>query len=378
MDAEQTLEKSTETAGVFDTPPVIEITKSDGSTHQPTGETHVDHPHETTPPVKDTAEPKADEADDFVKYMKGEDKAKPIEPAEVKPIEPEVAKPGRPTGSTRDYSGLSEEETSWFKNMDRKAYDALRPKYNEYKELAAKKVEMEKALTEASKPRETRNLYDHEHAYTLTPQYNELSQAVQTLNFEAEYWGKQLSAIRKGEDWKPLMHDEKGQYVEGKPKPSNAESESFILKKFTEATQYSTQYRQQLDNFASQFSSRRSELVNGIRSYEDKYFPFFKDEKNPHQASLNQIRDAIPPEFRDHPLAGMLVKAMGTVRILNQNNQELTKTLSSRQVAAADKAKAGPTLGTINNGGAAPSKISAAVEEMPDDKFFDFMKSGNK
>ena len=348
MDAEQTQTENIE-SGVFDTPPTIETPVAS----VPEVETEV---------VKiDTA---SNDDDDFIKYMNGE-KDSP------KKVEEEVAQvlPDKKFPTNRDYSGLQPDEVKIFKSMGNEAYAMLRPKYDDFKKVEARRTELD-AREVALKGMEPKGVFDHEQAYTLSPQFAAKSQTVQQFAFEGDYWGKQFALIERGEDWKPLVIDNSGRFSEGEPKAATPEAKQHVLRNMTLATQYHTAAAQELKQVTDGYSERRNALGDGIRSYEKKFFPFFEDPNSPHHSSIKQILQAIPEEFRDHPMSSMLAKAMTTVKILNANNQELQKSLNSKQITASDKAKAGPSMSVVNN--SAPSKPAQQAPSDPD-KFMKWM-----
>ena len=290
---------------------------------------------------------------------------KPAEnPADETLTEPtkEPAKaPEVPKAPSRDYTGLNEREVALFKRMSNEAYAELRPIYDNNKKLAEREAAL-KAREEAVMKATPRGVYDHEQAYTLTPQYAELSHATNTMAFEREYWAKQLAAVEEGADWKPLIKNAQGQYFEGKPEKATAQAKAELLQKLTIATQYHTHYTNQLAQVQQNHALHRQQLLNGMATYETKFFPFFAgDAGKKYESELQNIRAAVPEEFRDHPMAGIAAKALLTVKLLNENNQKLTAALQAQKAAADTIKKAGPTLSTTSVTAAAPAKSPQAA-----------------
>ena len=191
-------------------------------------------------------------------------------------------------------------------------------------------------------------MFDHEQAYTLAPQFNQLASTVQKLEFERSYWSKQFEAVEHGEDYKPLMIDKEGRYVEGKPQRATPAAKAEIMNNMTLATQLHSQQQQQLQAVQQSFTNRRAELVRGIQTYEKNLFGFLDAPDNPYKPVIQEVMKAIPEEFRDHPLASWVAKSMATIKAQADLNAKLTKAAAAKQVSAADARKAGPTLTRTN------------------------------
>lgn len=368
MDAQTTTEV---TQAELDAPISIELPEMPAAT--PVAETPEPAVEPAATPVAAAAAEKS-EFDLTIDFIEGKTDKVPaaVKPAEVKqPVkveeEPVVAQPppiAAKQGSTRNYEGLTEDEKKMFQNMSAQAYTKLRPIYDRHRSIEEREaalVKQEEALRNAL----PKGVFDTEAAFTLTEQYRNASDTVQQLNFEADYWAKQLERIESGEEWEPLMQDKDGKYFAGKARRADIASKTEVLKKMTLATQYGAQAQGQLNALQQSFNTRRSTLVQGIKDYEKKFFPFFEGNDNPHKSALDALLTAIPEEFRDHPLAGGYAKAMLTVKLLNANIQQLTKQQQVVKAAAADVKKAGPSMAAVNNAGAkAGGKQVVTVENV--------------
>jgi hypothetical protein len=391
MDAETNTTTNTEQTGqpeksIFDTPPEIQapdpVPESQAQEQTPAQETT---PAATETKTENTVKvvPEDVDGDALEKFLKGESDVDPTKAGEKKPAAPEAKTTTQTTEAqpapvvnkpvARDYTGLTDDEVKIFKGMSNDAYKALFPKYQAFKEVEAKRKELEEREVKI-KTAEPKSVYDHERAYELAPAFQEKARVVQVMDFETNYWKEQYAKCEAGEDWQPLETDAQGNYVAGKAQPANPQAKSHLLSKLTLATQYGAQARQELQQVALHYSSRRQELAQGIKSYEKKYFPYFEDLASPHQATIKQVLNAIPEEFRDHPLSPFLAKAMTCIQILNNNNQALSKQIKSASTAKADAKKAGPNLGSINSGNAAGTKGSADVENMTVEQLEKYMK----
>ena len=338
--------------GVMNTPIVIEPV---GDAPDPT--------EVATPPVAPVATPAAAEKSFEAKlsdYMHGLTDVDPTEAApkpeaaaaqdpepDVAPV-PAPAPVARPTQPrARDFAGLSQDEVAIFQKMSNAAYDKLRPVYDAHKKIVERETQL-KAREDSVTNALPKGVFDHEQAYTLAPQFNQLASTVQKLEFERGYWATQFAAIEVGEDYKPLMIDAKGNYVEGKPQRATPAAKAEVMNNMTLATQLHSQHQQQLQQVQQSFTNRRAELVRGIQGHEKTLFGFLEAADNPYKTVVQEVLNAIPEEFRDHPLASWVAKSMATIKAQADLNAKLTKQVSARQDAQADTRKAGPTMTRTN------------------------------
>jgi len=363
--------------GVMETPitidPVVPATEPQG---EPTPAVSEPAPTTTsaTPatPVTKTYEEK------LLDYMHGRSDEDPdLDATTAKPEEPEPAKAPaqqtvvKPAAQTqpqtpapklvKDYTGLTPDETHMFKNMSNEAYAKIRPIFDQHKKITEREAQLKQREESVAKAL-PKGIFDHEAAYTLSPQYNQLSSTVQKLDFERSYWAKQFAAVEKGEDYKPLLIDANGRYVEGKPVKASADAKAEIMNNMTLATQLHTQHNQQLQSVQQSFAQRRSELVSGIKAYENKLFGFLETPDNPYKPVVQEVLQAIPEEFRDHPLAPLLAKAMATIRAQSDVNTKLAKQTALKQTAASDARRAGPTMTRTNAAVSGTRPVSAETD----------------
>lgn len=356
----QSIETPVVSTGVMDTPIVIEPAAVASEAPQA-----VDEPAVAVPAATPTAAPEKSFEEKLSDYMHGRSDVDPTETAAPKAkatvseeaaVDPEpepapvpVAKPvvTQSQPKARDFTGLTQDEVAIFQKMSNAAYDKLRPVYDSHKKIAEREAQL-KAREESVSNALPKGVFDHEQAYTLAPQFNQLASTVQKLEFERGYWAKQFASVENGEDYKPLMIDKEGRYVEGKPQRATPEAKAEIMNNMTLATQLHSQHQQQLQQVQQTFTNRRAELVRGIQTYEKNLFGFLDAPDNPYKPVIKEVMAAIPEEFRDHPLASWVAKSMATIKAQADLNAKLTKAAASRQVSQADARKAGPTLTRTN------------------------------
>ena len=359
---------------------------------EPTAEPQAQPAPTQTEPAKPAAPAESFE-DKLNKYMLGEsdedptaDKTKAVAASDSKkdavtttepeaPVaEPVVTQP-KPIAApaARDYAGLSQDEVKVFKGMSNEAYTRLRPIYDQHKKI----IEREKEIEQREQTLKTalpKGVFDQDDAYTLAPSYREASQAAQIMKFESDYWAEQLAAVEKGEDWFPLMRNPKtGEYFRGDKKESTPQAKAQILQLMSRAAHQQALAEQQLADVQSNFRVRREALVSGIKSYEKKFFPHFEDQNHKYYPVVKETLAAIPEEFRDHPLAPMLAKAVGTIKALSDNINSLAQAQQTATLAAQNRAKAGPTLSRTNAAATKPAAAAPDPSKMSPEELTKFM-----
>lgn len=291
---------------------------------------------------------------------KPEDKVEGEDPKAQKPDPAAPKTPVQQQPHARDYTGLNEDEQRLFKNMSAESYKRMRPIYDQHKKIAEREAqiaEREKQINQAL----PKGVFDVEDAYILSPQFRAAHTAAEGFKYEADYWSKQLEAIESGEKWKPLMLDPKtNEFYEGKPQDATPQAKAAVMRNLAQATQQYTIHQQRVAEVQGSFQARRSALVNGVRSYEKQFFPFFEGDNNPHKPAIQSLLNAIPEEFRDHPLASGYAKAMHTIKLLHENNTKLQAAVNMKAKAGEDTRRAGPTMSRVNN--SAPTKPSGGGE----------------
>lgn len=326
---------------------------------------------ETPAPTKTDAPKDDSSGDPHLDFMLGKIGHKELE-AKLKEAEngkkadeddgkvPEQQPASKTQPHARDYTGLNEDEQRLFKNMSAESYKRMRPIYDQHKKIAEREaqiVEREKQINQAL----PKGVFDVEDAYILSPQFRAAHTAAEGFKYEADYWSKQLEAIESGERWKPLMLDPKtNEFYEGKPQDATPQAKAAVMRNLAQATQQYTVHQQRVAEVQSSFQARRSALVNGVRSYEKQFFPFFEGDNNPHKPAIQSLLNAIPEEFRDHPLASGYAKAMHTIKLLHENNTKLQAAVNMKAKAGEDTRRAGPTMSRVNN--SAPTKPSGGGE----------------
>lgn len=196
------------------------------------------------PTPSPTPEPPAGEEDlvgeipeGLLDELEEEEAPAPPAPTPVPPKPGETSTPAAPVG--RNLDGIPANLHRHFRNMDNKAYSALKPLVAQFyanKERFDKLEEENRALTST-------RFFDHEEGYTLNPEFRSAAQNVQSLEAEGNFWTEQLSNIRQEQNWQqPQVNPQTGEitYVETQPSPH---AEAFVISKIAQAQQMGAEAR---------------------------------------------------------------------------------------------------------------------------------------
>jgi len=278
--------------------------------------------------------------------------------AEVKPTGADKATPAPsvvPNGA-RVFDGLNEEESVMFKQMSNTAYAKLYPAYIEAKkqkdEFALKEAAFNTQLSEAQKAR----FYDHENAYVLDPDIQQLSKDVRTIEDLEDHFEKQLMNIEQGKPWQNVVTNDKGEL------------------QMTQALQPSIQDKvnimRHLQGLAAQKQFKGAEVSQRINSFKNEFFSISEKITSLDNKIFGPIAKAIDPQadafikanfpkaVQNKPEIRALAKS---VIVVDQLLKEVARLRSqpSAQPNAAALASGSPREGQFVTSGATPSNPAA-------------------
>ena len=267
------------------------------------------------PEVLDTAAPKDEKANDDSDSGDGDidtDATEEVssdvvkdEPAPVtneqqpikKKLPGEIVKP-----NTRDYTGFSEEEVKYLKQMSNQSF-----------EFATKALKQNKELQQQA----SSIYHQHPNAYVLDPAYQKLQEDTHYAETEARIWQEQLMEIKQAKQWKPLQgFDKQGNPVYGPAQPPSDLAEETVRQNMTYAAQLSQQAKGQQQMFQQQHMSRIQQDVAAMNQVQAEKFSWVADPKLTETVinipglgdrSIKQIKSEfssiLPTYQRNHPLA---------------------------------------------------------------------------
>lgn len=263
---------------------------------KPEGETEVVEAKEKAPAIREEKKEEPEEKQEekkpsFLKppVEKKEEKQK----AEVKQVVPKEKQ-------ARDLTGFSEEEASHLRQMSNAAF-----------EFTAKLIKEKKEL-EKSKDN---TFLQHPDAYTLSPQYKELSSKTTLAQREGEYWTACLEQLEQGNP----IRDLNGWNADGTPvlgteyKPTTRLVEQVRLA-MSNAYNIAQQSAKELQAYPQQFKTNIQKDLGTIQEERAKRFAWVADPKfldytldmgDGNEVPIKEIRknfiDWFPPYLQSNP-----------------------------------------------------------------------------
>jgi len=227
------------------------------------------------------------------------------------------------------------------------------------------RVELKSQLDAAKK--EVRNglpnsWYEHEQAYTLMPEYQNVVQKINALSQYEQHYREQLISIKEREKWTDLVVGADGKLSQTIRDPDSV-SEVEVLQKINAFNTAITAQQQAAGQIVNRFQSQVRTLQDDIRQDEDKYFPqyskdFEKNENGKYAMALLSGRG-----LQHNILAPFVSKLYATfIDVLTELDSY--KTADNKKTAIA-KVDNGPTGDEINKGGRSDKILN------PDDIPFD-------
>lgn len=309
--------------------------------------------------------------------------AAPVEKKEQKVEEPKVetvsaAEPAVPetqpgmitipkkNGKEFDYSGFSEKEVTFLKQMSNQAKEYVAGLIKENKQNAG--------LKDGS-------FLQHPNAYILAPEFVKFNQDEVFAQREFAFWQSQLAKINAGEEWTPLRgFDQNGNPVtEAARNPTTLDAEQ-VRMNLNQVNTFIQQNRQQMQQFASNYQQRVQTDLQNINAERSRRFawvanPQLMQEKIQIEGvGEKTIKDAqtdfvnlFPPYLRNTP--GVQIAADMWIGILIYG-QQLKEAQAQKQVSEIKREelkRAEPT----SNARPAPAKTAVngvsefSLEGMP-------------
>lgn len=248
------------------------------------------------------------------------DVLKDTKPAEVTPApSKEAVPPGK-----RDLSGLSAEEAPLFQQMSNEAYKRLYPAYLESKALKEQLSTKEKEFEEKLSKAEQKRFYDHEDAWRIDPQVQQLASQVQEIETLENHFMMQLKAIKSQQPWNDVERDASGKLVQSEDKPATVENEVAVVQHLNrlaaQKQMLGAQCSQRIESFKNEFVT----VATKVSDFEKKVLgPFEKMIAPEREKALALFPEAVrgKPEYK--LIAGLIValnKAVNTPRGGNTPN----------------------------------------------------------
>lgn len=268
---------------------------------------------------------------------KPEDKAKTE--LEVKPAAEVKTAPTQEKAKVggRDYSAYPDDMAKTLKGMSNEAFGVFEKTYKELNELKPKATEALAKIEELEKNGFPQGWYDHDRAFSLHPQYQQAVSDLQMVNYERDFYRKQLELIEEGEEFQEVKGFNKATMepvLSEKYKPS-ASAKIEIGRRYNEASQLSKQFYSQASSIETTFKQRYAQATKYVEDIKDKQWPWHKDPKDPRQKWVKEIQDATPVEFRNSGgthLSGLMYASVQEFMQLREADQkEIARLKSMKQ-----------------------------------------------
>lgn len=261
----------------------------------------------------------------------------------------------------RDYSGLSETDAALAKKMSKDAFERFRAvllkdkKEQEAREQEKQELEQLKKGVKGIPP----SYIEHEDAYTLSPDFRNLTRDTRTAQQIYQHWRTQLARVEQGESWQDLNIDAEGKLVISEPKDFSAEAKVEIIENLTHARQQLNNFSTDLQQVRENFTKRRQTVLSQFKTIEEKFFPQFNDEKFPGWELAKNVLSGLAKAGLDKsPLASMLAKSAASNTLLMARIKELEAAQGVKK-PATDATKAQPTQAAFTGGNAGTAKPKA-------------------
>lgn len=217
---------------------------------------------------------------------------------------------------SRDYSNMSDEDVASLKKLPNGIFNYVAPLIRE-RNLA--KAEATKLSTEIKKWTENPNRvpdswYQNPNAYTLTPEFNTISQAHGRYGTEATHWEQQLVAIENGakEVTDLGFNPQTGQYFVKGNLPVTGELKVGLTRALMQARQGEQQTQQQALQLQQRFQSTATEHSN-YYGEQDKYFSQLPEALRPDDKIAANLTTVLHPFDKETPLGKLCARMYSVI-----------------------------------------------------------------
>ena len=267
----------------------------------------------------------------------------------------EVIKPITPVKETKaeadqfDYTKYAPQEVTNLKNMSRQSREAYAKLLDENRQLSSLKD----------------SLYlQHEQAYTLTPEYQELTTKQRYAEAEANAWRQQLLNVRAGKPFRPLtgIDSKTGQFVYGAEQPANENAEIELNQNMLMASQAAQQFNSQLGNYPGQYKQKLGNDLAAIQNEQSARFSWVADPKLlEHSVEVEgvgevklkdikaQFKSLFPGYLSSHPSTDVASNLFVALQVQGAELREARRNQQVNNIQATETARAEPTSDAVES-----------------------------
>lgn len=284
-------------------------------------------PSGTKSPVAGTSVPKSEEqpareAEAATSGRKGANEAQRSEQERSVAERGEVIS-AEPKG--RDYTGFTDEEQSVLKKMSNNSFAFASKLIKENKELKSKGDGI---------------YYQHQQAYTLNPEYQQVQTDSWFAEQEAKYWENQLYAMQEGQEWTPLIgYNQDGTFKLGEKRAPTPRDIEQVRRAMNDCVTAKNQLAGKAQMIVQQHQNRVQTDTNTINNEQAKRFAWVADPKQLEntvdipglgEKSIRSIREEFqslfPSYHRNHIAVDVAANLFAALQIYGSRIRELEQT----------------------------------------------------
>src|SRR6266550_341596 len=249
----------------------------------------------------------------------------------------------------RTLDDIPEEDRPFFKTMSNESFNKLKPLYLEHKQL-----KQENEALKESRKKEAATIHGHPKAFMLTKEYETHLNDYNLSERIKSHWSLQAAKVSRGEKWQDIDMDPKtGKLMLSEPKESNAESEAFIGDQLQFAREQNFEASKGLKSYIDTYGKTYENDLTVVNAAKEKYFPGYDKKDHPTRKIQDAVIEALPPSFRNNPVAELLAMTAANNAILMGRLKKALDELDKIKGVKKDAAGAQPLKGDfVNNKGA--------------------------
>jgi hypothetical protein len=248
----------------------------------------------------------------------------------------------------RDYSGLNQKQIKILKKLDNSRFQAVSTEWRALQSAAMKSVELVQQLEEQKKIAAGKGIpqtwYEHPEAYTLTPEFRQLSNQYSQYDTVEQHYSAQIAAIQDGKPWTAItgFNPQTGEPIYSAPQEPNPQAFANVNRALMQATQAKGQLQGKVDSLQSSFVNNHKQAEQQINQEIQSHLEKLHPEVKPVEGDVKMVMDLLPAMYKSHPLAKgfsqMLAMNFAQARFLKKL---LTEKEQGAKIAA-DSKLAGP------------------------------------
>ena len=281
----------------------------------------------------------------------GDDSSKPPGPQEPRG-------PGRPSTRAKKLEAIADPvDRERLSRMSNEAFDKF---YDltlklQNKELFTKD-QFEAELKTRHGETTSARYFDHEQGYTLTPEYQTLTQHSSQLTSERDFWAEQLSNVREGKPVSWLERNAKGEVTVSTQQidPKAAGIEGALIGKITQATTLLGNVQNQIGELPKQHTAQYQKFNGDVTKMDQDLFGQIKGDA--FTKAVGSRLEQFPAILRARPEIQLLAKALVAGDALLNRVTALEK----------DLAKSSNAVKAISNGAPSPLTTGSSAPAAQD------------